>query len=145
MWRHYYTPGTTSTKQDDSQSASQAAAAAAGLGLKYKWDNIYIASTRGLLPIWPRPGYQSFAVINLLRYKPFKENVDKKSLPISIVLLTLIGRNLSADIYFIFSLRGHSKYPASQLEKIPADSFSPGWRREKVKVREERRGEVVPS
>ena len=52
----------------------------AGLGLKYKWDNIYIdwAGWLPLLTIWPGPGYQSFAVINLLRYKPCKENVDKK-------------------------------------------------------------------
>ena len=62
---------------------------------------------------------------------------DDRSLPISIVLVTLIGRNLSADIYFIFSLRGHSKYPASQLEEIPADSFSLcRMKTGKVKVRE---------
>ena len=61
----------------------------------------------------------------------------KKSLPIPIVLVTLIGWNLSGDIYFISSLRGHSKYPASQLEEIPVDRFSL-WRmkRKKIKVRE---------
>ena len=79
----------------------------------------------------------------MLRYKPFKENVDKTFVSwqeVSVHPYCLGHTNWSefvGDIYFIFSLRGHSKYPPSQLEEIPADSLRQcRMKTGKVKVRE---------